>query len=160
MMGFIDRCNDYIIKRAVTSTANKLKKLNTRDHISSAEAIAENIYIEFSGARRERFFAFHIDIEGCIIERQLISVGTIDSSASYIREIARRAILIDSTGIILAHTHIAHDHSPSDGDIAATEKIMEAMGTLDMFVFDHVIVSKAGYYSFREEGKLFGKEEE
>ena len=159
MMGFIDRCNDYVIKRAVKSTANKLKKLDTRDYVTAAEYIANNIYVEFSDARRERLFAYHIDIEGKVIERQLVSVGTIDTSSVYIREIARQALLLDASGVILAHTHIASDHEPSSGDIHATEALMLAMDTLGMCVYDHIIVSKSGYYSFKEEGKLYEDEE-
>jgi len=160
MMGFIDRCNDFIVKRAITLTANKMKQLDLRDYVKDAEEVANNIYVEFAGARRERFFAFHIDLEGRIIERQVVSVGTIDSAPAHIREIARTAILNDTSGIILAHTHIAHDSDPSPGDIKATEQIMAALGTLNIFVFDHIIVSKSGYYSFREEGNLFDKEKE
>jgi len=159
MMGFLDKCNDFIVKRAVKTTANKLKDLDVRTYIDTPELLAKNLYVEFAGRRRERFFAYHVDIEGKIIERQMVSIGTIDSASAYIREIARKAILNDAAGVILAHTHIAYDHDPSQGDIDVTEKIIEAMQLLDLYVYDHIIVSKAGYYSFREEGNLFEENE-
>jgi DNA repair protein RadC len=154
MMNLVSRYEDFIIKRGVKATVNRMKKLDVKNYVDSAEAIANNIYMEFSGARRERLFAYYIDIEGGIIKRKTISVGTIDTASVYIRELAREAIMSDAAGVILAHTHIAHSSDPSDGDLQVTRKVQQALNVLDISLYDHIIVSKSGFFSFREEDIL------
>jgi len=154
MMGFIERYQTNLIKRAVKITANKMQKLDVREYATGAESIANSLYVEFSGCRRERFFAYYIDLEGRIIKRNLISIGTANSAPTHIHEMLREAILCDAAGLIIAHTHIAHCSDPSDGDLTVTRKIQKALEAIDMVLYDHIIVSKAGYYSFNEEDIL------
>lgn len=57
-----------------------------------------------------------------------------------------------SSGIILAHNHSSGNLHPSQADKDLTKKIVEAGKLLDVKVYDHLIVTVNGYYSFAYEG--------
>jgi len=43
---------------------------------------------------------------------------------------------------------------PSRHDDMITKKIKEATGVVDILLHDHIIVTREGYYSYKDEGKL------
>lgn len=80
--------------------------------------------------------------------------GTVNHTPVYPREIAKRALEVGAVGIILVHNHPSGNMTPSEADIANTDKIVAACKTIGVVVHDHVIVSPVGQYSFRGNGKL------
>ncbi|MFA6072032.1 MAG: JAB domain-containing protein [Janthinobacterium sp.] len=61
------------------------------------------------------------------------------------------ALKANSSSLILAHNHPSGNLKPSSQDIHITRKLVEAGKMLDLFVADHLIVTKRGYYSFGDE---------
>lgn len=53
-------------------------------------------------------------------------------------------------GIFVVHNHPSGDFRPSENDINSTQKLIEAGKFLNVKVLDHIIVSKKGFYSLRE----------
>lgn len=64
------------------------------------------------------------------------------------------ALKANASSIILAHNHPSGNLQPSKEDNAVTTKMREAGSFLDLRVLDHLIVTKDGYYSYTDEGKL------
>lgn len=56
-----------------------------------------------------------------------------------------------ATGIIIAHNHTSGNPKPSHMDIDLTKKIKEAGMFLDIRLFDHIILTTEGYFSFADE---------
>jgi DNA repair protein RadC len=56
--------------------------------------------------------------------------------------------------VILGHNHPSGITEPSSADRRITERIVSALGLLDIRVLDHVIVSTNNSFSFAEEGLL------
>lgn len=54
----------------------------------------------------------------------------------------------------LVHNHPSGDPTPSRADIEMTREIREAAGRLGIAVHDHVVIGKAGHYSFKAQGLL------
>jgi len=52
--------------------------------------------------------------------------------------------------VIIAHNHPAGDPSPSQEDSDITKQLVDAGKLLGIDISDHVIVSKANYFSFKE----------
>lgn len=61
------------------------------------------------------------------------------------------ALKCNSASLILAHNHPSGNLKPSAQDIQITRKLVEAGKMLDLFLVDHLIMSKRGYYSFGDE---------
>ena len=52
------------------------------------------------------------------------------------------------------HNHPSGNHEPSRGDVDATRRIAEAALVLGICVHDHIVISRAGWASFRKLGLL------
>ncbi|MDE6878106.1 MAG: JAB domain-containing protein [Odoribacter sp.] len=83
-----------------------------------------------------------------------ISEGGMNSTVVDIRLILQTALLAHATAIILAHNHPSGEWMPSRHDDMITKKIKEATGVVDIILHDHIIVTRDGYYSYKDEGKL------
>lgn len=83
-----------------------------------------------------------------------ISEGGMDSTVVDVRLVLQSVLLAHSSNIILAHNHPAGGLSPSTLDDKITEKIKKAAKLMDIKLYDHLIVTSEGYYSYADEGKL------
>jgi len=75
-------------------------------------------------------------------------------SVVYPREILRRALELKAAALILAHNHPSGDPSPSPADLKVTRQILLAAKLLQVRLLDHLVIAKAGYFSFAEKGVL------
>lgn len=69
--------------------------------------------------------------------------GTLAQLAIYPRTIFQRALELNAAGIILVHNHPSGDPSPSEEDIAATQRLDQIGRALDVVVLDHIVVTSA-----------------
>jgi len=83
-----------------------------------------------------------------------ISQGGICGTVVDLRLLFAIALKACATSIIVAHNHPSANLTPSNNDIAITERIRQAGRILDIELRDHFIITEEGYYSFAEEGKL------
>ena len=83
-----------------------------------------------------------------------MSRGGITGSVVDIRIILGVALKCGASSIIMIHNHPSGKLLPSDSDKSITKKLKEACDLLDVSLLDHLIISKDGYYSFSDEGRL------
>ena len=83
-----------------------------------------------------------------------ISEGGINSTVVDIRLVLQTALLAHSSSIILAHNHPSGKLAPSRHDDAITQQVRKAAELVDIVLHDHIIVTKEGYYSYKDEGRL------
>jgi len=81
-----------------------------------------------------------------------LSKGGISGTVVDVRLLFAAALKSLACGIILIHNHPSGNLKPSDADIKITNKIREGAKLLDLTVYDHLIISDEGYYSFSDEG--------
>jgi len=118
---------------------------------------AEDIYIlldEYKNKQQEYFITITLDGANHVIEKRVISIGTINQSLVHPREVFAPALSDRATSIILAHNHPSGELSPSVEDINITRRLKESSKLLGIELLDHIIVSKNGYFSFKDEGLL------
>jgi DNA repair protein RadC len=83
--------------------------------------------------------------------------GTVNHTPVYPREVAKRALELHATALILVHNHPSGDPTPSRDDIVMTEQIRVAAAALSIALHDHIIVGNGRWLSFRREGLLVDK---
>lgn len=83
-----------------------------------------------------------------------LSKGGITGTVADSRLIFAVALKCNATGIIICHNHPSGKLLPSEADINLTKKIKKCADFLDISLIDHIIVTKNGFYSFSNEGKL------
>jgi DNA repair protein RadC len=80
--------------------------------------------------------------------------GSIDGAAVYPRVVVQRALDTDSAAVILFHCHPSGVAEPSSADEAMTQRLISALGLVDVRVLDHVVVTSQGFVSFAERGLI------
>ena len=59
-----------------------------------------------------------------------------------------------ATGMMIAHSHPSGELKTSRADENYTAQLKQAARFMDIKLFDHLIVTNDGYYSFADEGLL------
>ena len=81
-----------------------------------------------------------------------VSVGSLNASVVHPREVFAEAIKNKAASVILAHNHPSGDPEPSEDDLLLTKKLVESGKILGIEVFDHIIVAKDSFFSFKNKG--------
>lgn len=122
--------------------------------LSSWQSLLDYLHAAMAHDIREQFRVLFLNSRAMIMRDDVLSQGTVDHAAVYIREIIKRALEIGATGLILVHNHPSGDPSPSQDDIRMTREIMEAGRRLGITVHDHVIVGRTGHKSLKSMGLI------
>jgi len=124
-----------------------------KSEILSAEDVWK-LCTDIHFSKKEHFIAFYLDTQNRLIERQIISIGTLNASLVHPREVFEPAVVLHAASIIVAHNHPSGEIEPSDDDLAITRRLEEAGRILGIELSDHVVFSSSGFISFKD-GNLF-----
>ena len=102
----------------------------------------------------EQVRVLYLDRKNTLIADEAQGEGTVDHVPVYPREIAKRALALGASALILVHNHPSGDPTPSEEDIRMTQTIDMALQTLGITLHDHLIIGKSAELSFRAEGLL------
>ncbi len=146
----------FLQLRIVEAFAHRMSRSKVLDRqvMSSWEDIVDYCRLKMAYLTTESFRVLFLDRKNVLIADEELGRGTVDHVPVYPREIARRALELQASAIILVHNHPSGDPTPSRADIDMTQRIVEACGTLEIAVHDHMIIGRAGETSFRTEGYL------
>lgn len=103
---------------------------------------------DIRASKKEHFVVFYLDSRNQEIQREIISVGTLNESLVHPREVFENAIKNNASSIIIAHNHPSGDLEPSQSDVEITQKLIHAGKILDIKIIDHIIVSNSSCKSF------------
>ncbi|OGZ54900.1 MAG: hypothetical protein A3H64_02035 [Candidatus Ryanbacteria bacterium RIFCSPLOWO2_02_FULL_45_11c] len=104
--------------------------------------------------KKEHFVIFFLDSRNQEIKREIVSVGSLNTSLVHPREVFEPAVRYLAAQVIIAHNHPAGDPKPSEDDLELTKRLVEAGKMMGIEIMDHVIVSKNSHFSFKEEKLL------
>jgi DNA repair protein RadC len=103
---------------------------------------------------QEHCYAVFLNRSANILGFKLINTGKLEEIRINTRLIFSSAFLLNATGFIIAHNHPSENLTPSKSDINFTESLKKASEILDLDMVDHIIFSKKGYTSIRNEGYI------
>jgi len=115
---------------------------------------AHDLVRDLKRARKEHLVALYLDAQNCLIRRETISIGTLNTTRTHPREILQPAILHSALSFVLAHNHPSGSLEPSRDDLDFTRSIARAAELIGVHLADHLIVSPRGYLSLKERGVL------
>lgn len=104
--------------------------------------------------KKEQFRIFFLDRKNQLLADEIQQEGTIDHTPVYPREVAKRALELAASAIILVHNHPSGDPTPSKADIEMTRKVQQALSPLSVIIHDHLIVGGNNHFSFSSHGLL------
>jgi DNA repair protein RadC len=128
-----------------------------RDAVKSPQAVADYLRLKLAGCGDEVVLLLLLDARNHIIGEEVISEGTPARATVEPRKIVEKALARKAVGFILAHNHPSGSVDPSPEDDALTQKVRAAAETVDIKMIDHVIVGRAGWWSYRAERDLSSK---
>ena len=102
----------------------------------------------------EQFRILFLDRKNVLIADEAQAKGTVDHVPVYPREVAKRALELNASALILVHNHPSGDPTPSEADIAMTGQIELACQAIGVALHDHVVIGKGAEASFRSLGLL------
>lgn len=108
----------------------------------------------FRDKKQEYFVTLSVDGDGRLILRRIVTIGLLDVSLAHPREVFAGVITDRAASVIIAHNHPSGIAEPSSEDIKTTQQLAAAGILLGIQLWDHVIVTKTGYFSFREQGLI------
>jgi DNA repair protein RadC len=125
------------------------EEINEDILLNNIEKVVCYCKLRMSHLEYEQFRVLFINRKNKLILDEVIQSGTIDKAAIFPRELVKRAIEVGAGAIILAHNHPSGDPTPSKADIETTLNIQKAASVMEIFLYDHVIIGRNGYYSMR-----------
>jgi DNA repair protein RadC len=122
--------------------------------LGSWQALLDYLRADMGHLRHERVRALYLDNKNKLLRDELMSEGSVDQSAIYVREVVKRALELGATAIVLVHNHPSGEASPSRQDIAITREIVEACKRFSIAVHDHVIIAGNNHISLKAQGLI------
>jgi len=136
------------IPKAVASMTRETAQ-RAASYIITIEAAKTHFRALLNGRRTEAFAVIYLNAKNRPIGEDVWE-GSIDRVNIYPREITRRSILLDASGIVIAHNHPSGDPYPSQEDVKVTLKLERSLDVIDVLLFDHFILGEGYAYSMRE----------
>jgi DNA repair protein RadC len=142
--------------KLVEAAARRLAKteLIDRSIVNSWEKLVDYCRVHLAHLPRERLHLLFLDRKNAVIASETQGVGTVDHAPIYPREVARRALELNASAVIMVHNHPSGDPSPSSADIEATRKVAEALKAIGVTLHDHLIVGRNGHASLKSAGLM------
>lgn len=112
-----------------------------------------------AGERFEKLYVICLDSRMRIINTVLISSGDVSEVRVYVRHILSAVSQCNATGIVLTHNHPSGSAHPSNEDVTLTNSIQMLLDSIDVRLYDHLIVTALNTFSFRRSGLLGDREQ-
>ena len=105
--------------------------------------------------QHEVFACLFLDNHNRIIKFEELFTGTINYANIYPREVIKRALAHNASGIIFAHNHPSGMARPSEEDKQITKLLSEALEYVQVRTLDHIIIGDGQSVSFAELGLIW-----
>lgn len=125
-----------------------------RSVISNWAALLNYVRTEMRHEKTEQVRVLYLDRKNKLIADEVAGRGTVDHAPVYPREIARRAIELAASSVILVHNHPSGDPTPSRADVTMTREIIDALEALDIKLHDHIVVGADDTISMKAKGLI------
>lgn len=120
----------------------------------SPEALIQYCIVSMGAEPNEKFRVICLDGNFAIVDERDVAEGTVDQATVYPRKVMENALAAKATTLVFVHNHPDGNVEPSEFDRTLTRGLALAAKTMNISVYDHIIVSRDTYFSFRESGLL------
>ena len=134
-----------ISRRLSTQTPSYKSK-----ELTDPEKVYRLIKSKLKDYHKEHFYIIALNSRNYSIAE--VSVGSLNESVVHPREVFSEAIKNKAASVVFAHNHPSGDPEPSEDDLLLTKKLVESGKILGIEVFDHIIVAKDNFFSFKNKG--------
>ncbi len=144
LIKLVRACSDIYLRSRLTHV----------DVVSSPEDLLRYCRSTMAALDDEHFRIIHLNAKNHIIYEDITHHGTVDHAVVYPRRVMEQALKHKSVALILVHNHPSGSPEPSRHDRDLTQRLVRAAETLGITVHDHIIITRNGFCSFRQEGLM------
>ena len=141
---------------AILEIFKRLSKIDkiSEPHLDNPAKVVEWLRFNLGYSNQEEFFVVYLNNACNIIKSEIMYRGNKHSSNVGVDEILRKAILLKSSYILVAHNHPSNNIKPSKADINLTYNLFNACKMMGVGLLDHIIIGKTDYFSFKNNDML------
>ncbi|QEK39224.1 RadC family protein [Candidatus Nesciobacter abundans] len=140
-----------LFKSIHESICRILKEEITKNPIlNTGEKVVEYCKARMAYLSAEEFRILFLNKKNMLISDEVQQRGTLDHAPIYPREIVKRCLELGASAIIMVHNHPSGNCNPSKADISSTYQVRDIAKMMNIFLHDHIIVSRNGCFSMRE----------
>ena len=140
---------------ALFELARRVEKAGSREAVRiTGPSEVYGLARDLCAAKKEHLIGLYLDAQNHLLARETLSIGSLNTTRTHPREVLYPAITHLALGFILVHNHPSGALVPSSDDVEFTRAIGRAGELMGIPLYDHVIVSRAGYVSLKEKGLL------
>ncbi len=103
------------------------------------------------GLDHEEFWVIFLTRAFYVIGKEMLSLGGMSETVIDPRLVVRKALEKKACAIVMVHNHPSGNPRPGKEDIEKTSSMKKAMGTFNIILLDHIIISDDSYFSFADE---------
>lgn len=143
--------NSAVLIKLIRSMCVRYLEQNIRAEtfMTCTENFCEYARMRLGSSTEEMMMVFFMNTKNILMDVEIMGEGTTDSVTVYPSTIAKKALVRGAHSIVLCHNHPGGITKPSIDDVEITREIKHTLKSVDIFLLDHIIVSKFDYYSFR-----------
>ena len=105
---------------------------------------------DMTGLLQEQLRVLLLTTKSELIEAVTVYQGTVNAASTRIAEILRPAVVAGAPYMIVVHNHPSGDPAPSPADLRINRKLLGGAESLEIDVYDHVIVGRRGFVSMAQ----------
>jgi DNA repair protein RadC len=132
----------------------RLSEAEARADVSSSKDVYDLMKPLVEDLEVEQFWVLYLNNANKVLDKSRISQGGMTATIVDVRVILKKALKLNSTGIILCHNHPSGTLRASEADCKLTEKVKVSSKLMDIQLLDHIIVTDQSYFSFADEGMI------
>jgi DNA repair protein RadC len=130
------------------------KRKRFRREMSSWPVVVDYLRSVMANEETETFRVLFLNIRNHLLADEVMFRGTVNHVPVYPREVAKRALQLGATALIIAHNHPSGDPTPSNADILMTKELVATLKPLGITIHDHIIVGRDDTKSLRTSGLM------
>jgi DNA repair protein RadC len=120
-----EAASKYVFEEAITT------KRTIRSAADAKEYLARQ-----AGVAHEQFGVIFLDNRHRVLSIEIMFEGTVNMAQVHPREVAKQALTLNASAIMIFHNHPSGCCEPSADDIRLTQMMSEAMGLLGIELLD------------------------
>ena len=120
----------------------------------SFDAIKEYLFSYYDNKSNEEFLSIFVDKRDTVTKISAIATGDASHVTVDLTQFSKELSLSQPYAVLIAHNHPSGMPYPSKEDDDLTGKICFMLELVGAKFYDHVVIGKRDYYSYRMEGRL------
>ena len=129
-------------------------RLPPEDVLDSEQKLLDYLTARLARENIEQFRILFLNEKNSLIADEAQARGTVNHTPVYPREVARRAVEVGASALVLVHNHPSGDPTPSEADLQMTMQVQAALDVVGVTIADHFIIGNGRHTSFRRSNLL------